>query len=234
MKIINRTTFLLLIFVNIFFINGYAQNSIIEDIDSTLLKKYISLALQNYPRKLAFDERAKRAKSIVTTAKVSWLDPFFAGFYYRPENGGIGVAGGGTLTQLYTNNGFQFGINVSLGTLLSKPSLIKTAKSDYKAAKAESDEYKITLTTEVKGRYYDYLLTKRQLELRNLSAQSLKALSSDSKAKYERAEITLDTYTASKNAATESEVQLLTAEDAYLKAKSSLESIIGMRLEDVR
>ena len=227
---------LLLIFVSMFFINARSQESLIRDIDNSLLNKYISLALQNYPRKIAYDERIKKAKSALNATKLSWFDPFFAGFYYRPENGGIGVSGGGggANTQLFTNNGFQFGMNVSLGNLLSKPSLIKGAKTEYNAAKAESSEYEATLIAEVKTRYYDYLLAKRQLELRNLSTQSLKVLLNDAKAKYERAEITIDAYTTSKNAETESEAALLNAEEAYLKAKTALETIIGTQLENVK
>lgn len=235
MNLVNKLSLLFLL--SMFFINCYSQESLIRDIDSNLLTKYISLALQNYPRKLAFDERAKRAKSTLNAAKLSWFDPFFAGFYYRPENGGIGVSGGGasgSSTQLFTNNGFQFGINVSLGNLLSKPALVKGAKTEYNAAKAESAEYDVTLVAEVKTRYYDYLLAKKQLELRNLSAQNLKVLLNDAKGKYERGEITLDTYTTSQNAATESEAALLSAEDNYLKAKTALEVMIGMQLENVK
>lgn len=223
-------------FVTVFAWGSYAQESLMHDVDSNLLKKYISLAIQNYPRKRAFDERVRKAKSTLTTTWLSWFDPFFAGFYYRPENGGIGVSGGGSTTgntQLFTNNGFQFGINVSLGTLLAKPSLIKGAKTDYNVAKAESAEYQMTLIAEVKTRYYDYLLAKRQLELRNLSTQNLKSLLNDAQQKYERAEITLEAYTASRNAATEAEAALLNAEDAYLKAKNALELMIGAPLESV-
>lgn len=108
------------------------------------------------------------------------------------------------------------------------------AKADYNLAKLEADEYNNTLANEVKARYYDYLLAKKQLTLHLLAAQSYKSIINDTKLKYERAEIPIEVYTAARNAATESEALALTAEVAFLKAKNSLEDVIGTKIENVK
>ena len=128
----------------------------------------------------------------------------------------------------------MFGATVNLGTLLSRPSVVKAAKADYKLALTESAEYNITLVNEVKSLYYDFLAAKKQLAIRNLAAQSLKALVTDAQQKYERGEIAVDVYTVSKNAATEADALALTAEVAYLKSKNALEDIVGVKLENVK
>lgn len=207
----------------------HAQASIINEIDNDLLQKYIMLARQNYPRKKIFDAHEVRAKANLTTSQVGLLDIFNGAYIYRPDQkSSINV------DNPYYVNGFQFGISMNLGNFLSKPSQIKGAKADYEAAKAENAEYNISLATEVKTRYYDYILMKKQLELRTLSAQTLKTLLSDAQQKYGRGEVTIDSYTTSKNASSEADVAAIAAEIDYLKAKNALEDLIGTKLENVK
>lgn len=215
-----------------------AQESIITELDNTLLDKYITLAMRNYPRKKAFDARLVRAKTTVTTAQLSWLDIFNANYYYSPtsSSGSIGSVGGGsqnTSGQIITQ-GLMLGVSANLGSLFSKPSLVKAAKADYEAAKAETDEYNITLTNEVKSRYYTFLLARRQLQVRSMATQSYKSIMTEVRTKYEKAEIPIDAYTTARNSSTEAESMALNAEVDYLKAKNALEEIIGVRLEDVK
>lgn len=216
----------------VFSFAAFAQETIIDEINNTTLQKYIELAKQNFPRKKAFDTKVERTKSALNMSKASWLDIFNGNYYYSPSSTtGTFVSPGGTgginnQTGQLVIRGFSAGISVNLGNFASKPSLIKMAKADYTLAKLEADEYNNTLANEVKARYYDYLLAKKQLTLRTLAAQSYKSIINDTKLKYERAEIPIEVYTAARNAATESEALALTAEVAFLKAKNSLEDII--------
>ncbi|AHF14154.1 TolC family protein [Niabella soli] len=229
------TTTLLLCLLS--FIPARSQESLVGDIDRDLLTKYIALARQNFPRVKSFHAREEKARSMVTTAQMSWFDMFNAGYYYRPETStGSGTTTGGGVTpngQLITS-GFLFGATINLGSLLSKPSLVKAAKADYKAAVADNAEYDIMLANDVRSRYYDYLAARKQLVIRNLSAQNLKGIANDAQAKYEKGSIPLDVYTISKNAATEAAAQALGAEVTYLKAKDALEDLIGAKLETVK
>ncbi len=226
-------------FVIAFFVSitAMAQESIINDIDNNLLAKYIASAKQNFPRVKALKAREDIARYQVTATQMQWFDIINAGYYYRPENtSGKGENIGGTVTpsgQLITS-GFMFGASINLGSLLSRPAVVKSARASYKASVAESEEYDITLATEVKSRYYDFLVAKKQLAIRNLSAQNLKGLLIDAQQKYEKGEIPIDVYTASKNAATEAAALALTSEVAYLKSKDALEDIVGTKLETIK
>lgn len=230
---------LLLFAFMVFSIGAFAQETIIEELDNSMLQKYIQLAKTNFPRKKTFDNKVERSKSALNMAKTSWFDVFNAGYYYTPtkQTGNFIAPGtGGTVNQTgqLVVTGFTAGVSVNLGSLLSKPSVVKMAKADHELAKLESLEYDNILANEVKSRYYDYLLAKKQLTLRTVSAQSYKTIIADAKSKYEKAEIPIETYTAARMASTESEALALTAEVAFLKAKNNLEDIIGTKLENVK
>ncbi|MFV0607173.1 MAG: TolC family protein [Niabella sp.] len=213
-----------------------AQESIINQIDNQLLQKYIELAKQNFPRKKLFEAREMRAKSTLNTAKLSTLDIFNGAYYYRPETGTVGLVGGTgtTASQQVVLQGFSAGVSINLGSILSKPSIIKAAKADYNAAKAESEEYNLTLVSEVKTRYYNYLNSRKQLEIRTLAAQNLKITLNDAKLKYERNEITMEDYMLARNAATEADALTVSAETEFLKTRDALEDIIGTTLDKVK
>ncbi|WP_084490018.1 TolC family protein [Niabella ginsenosidivorans] len=223
--------FLMTCFVSI---TALAQESIIGDIDNDLLAKYIALAKQNFPRVKAFHAREDRAKYMANAASMGWFDIINVGYYYYPNSSSKGVGGNVSPGGQIVTNGFMVGVSANIGALLSRPSTVKAAKAEVKSAKAETEEYDITLASDVRAKYYDYLSSKKQLAIRNLAAQSLKGIQADAQQKYERGEIAIDAYTTAKNSATEADAQALTAEVTYLKAKDALEGVIGAKLESIK
>lgn len=223
-----RVTFFLIVFVLTGSLRLKAQESILKDLDNTILNKYINLAIQNYPRMSTYLAGEEKAKSLTTVSKLSFFDAISPMYFKRFGNQGTATG------QVYYPDGVQLGIGMNLGSLFSKPALIKAANADYKSAKAQKQEYIITLTSEVKNRYYDLLLTKKQLELNNISFQNAKSVLADAKSKYQTGQITIDQYTIAKSAADQSEAGTLVAEVNYLKAKNALEDLIGVKLENVK
>lgn len=226
-------TKLLFVFILFCSIAVNAQESIIGTVDNSLLEKYIELAKQNYPRKKIIEAREIQAKSTLTESQLSYLDMINANYYWSPkrrDDGVGGVAENGQLVQ----RGFLAGVSLNLGSIISRPSRVKAAKANYLAAQAETHEYYTNLVTEVKTRYYDYLLTKKQLELNNLASQNSKTIFADVRLKFEKGQISVDQYTVAKSAADQAEAATLASEVAYLKAKNALEDLIGAKLENVR
>lgn len=210
-------------------VDAIAQESIISEIKYADLEKYISLAKQNYPRKKIFDTRKESIKTQVPIAQLAYLDIFTASYFYRPDQQSVIDP-----VNPYNVNGFQFGINVNLGTLLQKPFMVKRAKAEYRIAQYEAEEYDTQLTMEVKRRYYDYIQQINQLKIYTQSAQENKEVTDGLRSKFEKGEITLDVYSQSRinrSAASTSRIQ---AEINYLKAKDSLEEIIGQKLSEVK
>jgi outer membrane protein TolC len=209
--------------------NSFAQESILGEINSNDLAKYIELAKKNYPRKKIFEAKTQEMKSQVPVAQLSYLDMFNANYFYRPEGKQVIDP-----VNPYNVAGFQFGVSLSLGSLLQKPFQVKRAKSQYKIAKLEAEEYDSQLVLEVKNRYYDYIQQVSQLKINTLSAQDNKGVAESLRNKFEKGEITLDAYNQSRIAQSESSSAKIQAEIAYLKAKDLLEEIIGVKLTEVK
>lgn len=226
MKNLMKTALVLLMFLSV---DTFAQESIIPEIKYADLEKYISLAKQNYPRRKIFEERKTSIKTGIPMAQLSYLDMFNASYFYRPQDKSV-------LDPInpYNVNGFQFGININLGNVLQKPFMVKKAKSDYKIAQLESEEYNAQLEREVKERYYDYILQISQLKIYTLSAQDNKSFTDGLRNKFEKGEITLDAYNQARIAQSASSTARIQAEITYLKTKDALEEIIGQKLSDAK
>ncbi|GAA3980561.1 hypothetical protein GCM10022246_35860 [Pedobacter ginsengiterrae] len=226
MKTLQKITLAFFVFLSI---NAAAQETIIPEIKYADLEKYIELAKQNFPRKKMYDVMKESSKVAIPLANLSYLDIFTGSYFYRPEDRSV-------LNPVnpYSVNGFQFGINVNLGNLLSKPFLVKRAKLEYKVLEYQAEEYNLTIAQEVRGRYYDYIQTITLLKLNTQMAQENKGVSESLRNRFEKGEITLDAYNQSRINQFNSMQAKIQAETTYLKAKDLLEQIIGSKLSDVK
>lgn len=226
MKKLLNTVLALLMFSSM---SAVAQESINPEIKYADLEKYIALAKENFPKKKMFEQRVKNSKTAIPLAQLSYLDIINASYFYRPGDRSVIDP-----INPYNVNGIQFGISVSLGSLLSKPFQVKRAKGEYKIAQLEDEEYTTTLTMEVKRRYYDYILMVEQLKMNTKNAQDNRSIFESFKTKFEKGEITLDAYNQSRVTQSGTDLGKIQAEIAYLKAKDLLEEIIGVKLEEVK
>lgn len=208
---------------------SFAQESIIGEINYNDLQKYIDLAKQNYPKRKALNENINKADVEKTLSALSYLDIFNASYFYRPEKKSVVDP-----INPYNVNGFQFGVNVNLGAFLQKPFNAKKAKSDYKIAQFEAQEYDLSLAVEVKKRYYNYIQQLNQLKIYSASVQDNKNTADNLKYRFEKGEITLDVYNQSRINVTNITTSKIQTEVNLLSAKDALEEMIGMKLSDVK
>lgn len=210
-------------------LKSQAQESIIQEVNYNQLQRLIELAKENYPRKKVLEAQEKKAKSGVPLAQVSLLEPLNASYIYRPEDkSAIDV------NNPYLYNGFQFGVNLNLGSFLQKPFQIKQAKADYEIAKLENQEYNLLLATEVKSRYYAYIQAKSELKIKTQASQDTKSLYDDLKLKFERGQVTHESYSTARNTYAEANSDKVEAEVNFLKARDSLEEMIGVKLDSLQ
>lgn len=226
MKNLFKIALIALMFINF---STYAQESIIGEIKYADLEKYIALAKQNYPKRKAMNETVVKAKTELPITALSYLDIFNGSYFYRPQQKTVLDP-----VNPYNVNGFQFGINVNLGSFLQKPFNAKKAKSDYKIAQYQAEEYELGLAVEVKKRYYLYIQQISQLKIYTQSVQDNKNVADNQLYKFEKGEITLDTYNQSRINLTNANTAKIQAEVNLLTAKDSLEEIIGVKLSEVK
>ncbi len=206
-----------------------AQESIIADINQGQLLRMIQMAKDYYPQRKILELNEEKARSIVNSQAVNYLDLLNVSYFYRPEDrAALGME------NPYVVNGFQFGVNLNLGTFLQKPSQIKQAKVDYKISQFERQAYERELENEVKRRYYTYIQAFNELRIRAQALQDSKTLSDDLQLRFERGEIVLSDYAEAKAAVSEASSAKLEVEVNYLTAKDALEQLIGAKVEEVK
>ena len=211
-----------------------AQQSIIPDISEVYLEKLISVAKTNYPRVKANQAKVDIAKSNISKAKVSYLDAFTFSYIYQPQGVNSLTNASGANQNYNYFNGIQVGLFFNLGNFLEKPSMVKAAKGDLEVANSEQDEYFLTLTNDVKKRYYLYIQNIANLKLLTEACQDALNVSNDVKHKFERGEETFDNYTKAQLTLTNSYQAKIQAEANLLISKSDLEELLGEKLEDIK
>jgi outer membrane protein TolC len=226
MKKILQFTLLLLTFATV---KTNAQESILKDINYSDLEKYINLAKVNFPQMKIAEAKKELVKTGIPIAQASYLDIFNASYFYRPEKKAVLDP-----VNPYNFNGYQLGVTLNLGSLLTKPFQVKRAKADYKIAVLEAQQNDKTVEMEVKRRYYDYIQQISLLKIATKSAQDNKGVSESLRNKFEKGEITLDAYNQSRLSQSTSESEKINVEINYLKAKDLLEEIVGVKLSEVK
>ncbi len=206
-----------------------AQDDIASQINPPLLQKYVDLAKEYYPKRKMYRASELSAKAKIGAAKAGYLESMNVSYFYRPDNAAIVDT-----TNPYSINGFQFGIYLNLGLLFRTPSLVKQAREEYNSASYLTKEYDILLETDVKQRYFEYLQWLSDLKVKNQAYIDNKTSSDGLRYKFEKGEVSLDVYTKAKSLTSISSSEKLQAELNMLKAKSSLEALIGKKLEEVK
>ena len=217
--------------------SAYAQDSVIPDISYPYLDKLIASAKAHYPRVANLKYRVEVAQIGIKKAKFSWFDIFTFSYIYQPDN--TVVVSSAATTTSSTNNrylfdGLQVGVSLNLASLLLKPSNIKSAKVDLKIANEEENEYLVTLTADVKRRYFTYLLQQNLVKIETQSYQDMQASLKQTKTKFQRGEITFDVYNSALMSSSARIEQKLQAETNFFIAKSELEALVGAKLEDIK
>ena len=208
--------------------NIHSQESLFPELSYPFLEKLIFAAKQNYPRVKTFDRRINIANLNVQKAKLSWLDFLTFSAYYSP-----GTSNSVTLTNT-TYTGTQIGLFINFGLIASKPNAVKQSKEELAIAKLAADEYLITIETEVKSRYFKYMQALTTLKVRNQILIDVNAVYKQIKYKFERGEATFIDYSTALTQSSKQREEIIVSESAVLVAKSSLEELLGKKLEEIK
>jgi len=209
-----------------------AQDNVITGISNLYIEKLIATAKQNYPRLKQFESQVKAAKSDLSGAKISWLDPF--SFSYVTRSNDQNTTNTPNITTADVLSGYQFGFSFNPGTLFSKPSQINKAKEQVKIAEYSQAEYNLTLEAEVKRRYYTFYQYKTLLAPINSSFLDAENNYKVIKMKYQRAEVTIQEYNTASMSYTQANEAKIQSEINYLTAKAALEELTVRKLEEIK
>jgi outer membrane protein TolC len=202
-----------------------AQESMIPELSYPFLEKLIFSAKQNYPLMKANLRKVNFANYNLKRAKLSWFDFFTLSAFYSPSTSV-------TLTNA-TLTGVQIGLFINFSNIIQKPTVIKQSREEVAIAQLTADQYAINLETDVKNRYFRYMQTLSVLRVQNQNAIDIEALYKQIKFRYERGEETLENYTKLLIQNGDQKQKIIDAESAVLIAKTTLEELVGKKLEEI-
>lgn len=209
-----------------------AQESILSEVSYLYMEKLVAAAKANYPRVGSLTNQINVAKSDLSGARLSWLEPLSFQYVARSNQ-----ATGNTVVDLQTADlltGYQFGISINPGSLLTKPSQIKKAKEQLKIAQSNQAEYFLQLEAQVKSRYVTLLQFQKSLAPVNDMYLTAQSNFENMKIKYQKAEATFAEYNSASNSLSNALQAKLQMEASYLNAKISLEELTVKKLEEIK
>lgn len=214
-----------------------AQQSILPDISPAYLDKLIAIAKQNYPAVKANQAKIEEAQANVTRMGISYLDVFSISYVYQPQ-GFFGINTNGNANSSSGNygyfNGVQAGVTLNLGSFFEKPAQVKAAKKELAIANDAQAEYLLTLTSNVKKRYYTYVQLIANLKLLTQASNDAQEIFTSEKHRFEKGEVTFEEYNRAQLSLTTSAQEKILAESNLLIAKADLEELLGEKLEDIK
>lgn len=207
---------------------AHAQESMMPDVSYEYLDKLVATAKANYPKMKAYDHSIRIAELAVQKANLDWLNILSFIYLYNPA---ANTTPGTTNAFL---SGFQAGFSLSIGTILQKPGEVKTAKEELKIATLSQDEYNLSLEAIVKQRYFAYVQALTLLNWRTKDLQNAETTLKDIKYKFEKGEETFENYNKAQTFYSSGVQGKISAEGTLLQARSSLEEMLGAKLETIK
>jgi len=207
------------------------ETNLLSDFSALYLEKLIAAAKENYPRLKNFNSQVSAAKYDLSTIKSSWLEPFSFQYVTRSNQTNTNSV---NLTTADILSGYQFGIAINAGSLLSRPSQVKKAKELVKIAEFSLAEYNLQLEAEVKTRYFLYLQNKTALSSTVNAFLDAENNFKNARIKYEKSEITLEQYNTASIAYNQANLAKIQTEANFLISKATLEELTVRKLEEIK
>lgn len=217
----------MVIFLLVFAGSAQAQETLAQEISYEYLDKLVSLAKKNYPQGKMHESRIEIGNLGVKKAKLSYFDIISLSYLYNPNQ---------TTSGINPNflQGYQFGFFVNIGSLLQKPTVVKQARTEVKVSEYEKEAFELGLEADVKKRYFTYVQHLAILRIKSEAMLDIESALKDTRYKFEKGETTIQNYnTALLMYSTQLQTKITSEADVYI-AKSSLEELLGQKLEDTK
>lgn len=209
------------------FLKLVAQESMIPEVSNSFLNQLIDTAKKYYPIVQINQKRIDIAYINIKKTNMSWFDVFSITLNYSPN--------GNSTTSLNqpTLSGFQIGLFINIGNILTKPYLIKAAKEEYEIAKLNKQDNLNLVAADVKARYIKYIQNSVLLRMQTKIAIEAESVVKEARYKFEKGEANFETFTKALIYESDNRKQVIDAEANLLIARASLETIVGKKLSDI-
>ncbi|HTI89855.1 MAG TPA: TolC family protein [Puia sp.] len=225
---------LCLVIVSFIVSGGYCQlyrnaSNFNSGVDSTA-EALVALAMNN-PQIRSMEHSTQSLAMEYSRSKTLWLNNItLAGNlneYSIKEFSNSDQFKGQTLYPRY-----NLGVLIPLGIFVNSP---KQAKADYYRYQAQADQVeveKLAIRRNVIQNYTEYQMNLKLVALQEEVVQDATQLFNRYFAKFNRGEVTLETFTVASRSKNTENVRLLNVERDLKNSKTQLEALIGMNLDD--
>jgi outer membrane protein TolC len=225
---INFKRICLIFFVSIITtVTLHAQESFIADINYSYVEKLVATAKKNYPEMKVRQAQINVANAALTQSKVMWFDAITGSYVYSPRNSL-------NLANPTFFNGYQIGISLNVGALLSKPFITRTAKENVNIAHYQQQQYSLTIEAQVKRLYYAYLEAQADLRNRARAVTDGDIAVKQLKYTFQKGETSFHDYNEALTSLYNQSSFKVQSELNMLSAKANLEEILGAKLEEIK
>jgi outer membrane protein TolC len=219
-----------LVLGSVYFTKANAQITIIPELSDNYVQKLIDTAKVNYPKVKAYQYRIEMATNTIAKSRLSLLESVTVSYVYQPGQATIDPVNPSTSYF----KGLQAGAFLNIGSLLERPFVMKQAKEELLIAKNEQVDYLQALTTEVKKRYYTYVLRLTELKIQTTALQVSETLLKDMRYKFEKGEEAFDSYNKVQSDFTNHQASKVQAEANLFLARADLEDLLGTKLQNIK
>jgi outer membrane protein TolC len=191
----------------------------------------VQLAWNNAPQNAKTAARVNIAKAKLKATKGEWGNAVGGNVGINPRDSlsapGIANLPNGAIVY----PGYNFGISLNLGPLLTAKGKVTAAKEEIKVAEAEVNELKITIRTQTLMAYRHYLTTIEILKARVQALESASANRTFLRERFNSNKAEYDDLNAAENTYFKSLEDKIVAEGNIQIAKIDLEGLIGIKYE---
>lgn len=199
--------------------------------DASFSEKLVQLAWKNNPIREIQTSHKNIAETNIKEANAKWLDLITISANLNEFTINPTSTNDYNRAQFYPR--YNFGFSLRLGTIFSNPYEVKKNKELFTIANADINVEKLRIRAAVLQSYNEFLAKDKIFKL--YSQAKLDAINSHNlvEQRFKQGEVTFESYMTSSNNVNQSRVRELESETQYLNAKVTLESLIGIKLEEV-
>ena len=198
--------------------------------------KLVYWGWHNYSKGYSLEHEIKKAEKKIKLTKHDWTNNLTANFNLNERNINADPSFGldGTSSSNVVFPRYNFGIKLSIGDLLVRPTEVNMAKYDLLIAHEDLNSQKISFRTEVERRYELYLLKTEIFKHRVISEEDTKLIYNRVAEKFKKGEVTLEQFSSSQGMRNKSIEERTVSESEMKVAKLELEEVLGTKLELVK
>jgi len=206
------------------YVSANAQRTT-ADTSKVIEEKLVALAL-NGPAMKAAQHQNKIAEYQLKNAQNQWMNILSLSLNYNDQS----FAKSGTGTYVFPR--YFFGLNIPLGTILSRTQA-KSARESIEIGKFNIEELKRSIRAEVLSKYAQYRANNEKIKIQSELINDVQSQLIQTEEKFRKGTVAIENYTAAQTAKNNEMARLIELKLEQELLKIDLERMIGTSLESV-